>query len=70
MFELNTDVDVVLTKNLLLEKKTEEEYFSFYLGFNPKKGKYYKNPLRSDNSAGCKFFRNKNSRFWFSRICE
>lgn len=64
MFQINTDVDLVITKELLLEKHSEEEYFSFYLGIVPVKGKYYKNPLRGDNHPGCKFFRNKELVFF------
>lgn len=65
MFDLNTDIDVKVDKKLLLDRNPEERYFSFYLGINPTRGHYYKNPLRPDSGAGCKFYRNSNKELVF-----
>lgn len=52
--------DFLISKDILLSKKTEEEYFSMYLGINPKLNKLYKSPLRSDKKPTCSFYRGKS----------
>ena len=49
-----------ISKELLLSKKTEEEYFSIYLGINPSTKKLFKSPLRSDKNPTCAFYRSKS----------
>ena len=65
MFDLNINIDVKVDKKLLLDRNPEERYFSFYLGINPVRGHYYKNPLRPDSGAGCKFYRNSSKELVF-----
>lgn len=49
-----------ITKDLLLSRKTEEEYFSIYLGIIPRTNKLFKSPLRSDKKPTCSFYRGKS----------
>lgn len=53
-----------ITKDLLLNYRSEEDFFRMYLGFTPQKGKSYKNPLRDDKHSGCSFFRTKNGLYF------
>lgn len=48
-----------ITKDLLLNYRSEEDFFRMYLGFTPQKGKSYKNPLRDDKHSGCSFLEQK-----------
>lgn len=48
-----------VTKELLLNNKSEEEYMTFYLGIIPDKD-LHKNPLRSDNKPTASFYRARN----------
>jgi hypothetical protein len=54
----------VITKDLLLNKASEEEYMAFYLGINPGKG-LFTSPLRSDKNPTCSFYRNKKNELIF-----
>lgn len=45
-----------ITREVLLNAKSEEEYFSFY-GISPQKG-LFKSPLRADHNPTCSFYRN------------
>lgn len=49
-----------ISKDLLLSKKSEEEYFSMYLGILPKTNKLFKSPLRDDKKPTCAFYRGKS----------
>ena len=55
-----------ITKELLLENKSEEEFFNMYLNLPIIKGKSYRNPLRSsDKKAGsCSFFRSRSGLYF------
>lgn len=53
-----------ITKDLLLNYRSEEDFFRMYLGVVPQKGKSYKNPLRDDKRSGCSFFRTKNGLYF------
>lgn len=55
---------VRITKQLLLDNHTEEEYMSFYLGITPDKG-LFRNPLRSDNRPTASFYRAANKELIF-----
>lgn len=55
---------VTITKELLLNKYSEEEYMAFYLGLNPGKGLYV-SPLRTDKNPTCSFYRNKSGELVF-----
>lgn len=48
-----------ITKQLLLDRYTEEEYMSFYLGIMPDK-ELHRNPLRTDSHPTASFYRSKN----------
>lgn len=52
--------DFLISKALLLSKRTEEEFFAMYLGINPKLNKLYKSPLRGDKKPTCSFHRSKS----------
>ncbi len=53
-----------ITKELLLNKFSEEEYMSFYLGIIPSKG-LFTSPLRPDKNPTCSFYRNKTNELIF-----
>ncbi len=46
---------VIITKDFILEKISEEEIFEYYLGIRPEYGKTFCNPLRKDKSPSCNF---------------
>jgi hypothetical protein len=45
-----------LTKELILQKISEEQIFEQYLGITPDLNKTYTNPLRKDHDPGCRFY--------------
>ena len=47
------------TKELILQKVSEEQLMEHYLGIPVKKG-LFKSPLRQDNHPTCAFYRSKN----------
>lgn len=53
-----------LTKQMLADLRSEEEYMSFYLGIVPDKG-LHRNPLRVDKKPTCSFYRAKNGELIF-----
>ena len=53
-----------ITREYLLEKNTEENYMSYYLGVPIKKG-LFRSPLRSDAKPTCSFFRGKSGVLYF-----
>lgn len=55
-----------ITKQLLLENKSEEEFFNMYLNLPVVKGKSYKNPLRSSDKkpGNCNFFRTQSGLYF------
>lgn len=55
---LSFELESKITKNLLLDKYSEETYMEYYLGVPVKKG-LYKSPLRHDETPTCSFYRNK-----------
>ena len=61
--EFNLDPERI-TKKMLLEAHTEEEYMSFYLGITPNK-EMHCNPLRADKNPTCTFYRSKSDELIF-----
>lgn len=60
-------VEVTITKEYILRYLSEETIFERYLGFYPKLGTFYTNPLRKDEFPGCSFFvRNSDNRLIFN----
>lgn len=53
-----------VTKEILLDKHTEEEYMSFYLGIVPDKDMHL-NPLRADKHPTASFYRSKKGELIF-----
>lgn len=53
VFTLKSDK---ITKKMLLEYRTEEEYMTFYLGMSPDK-EMHRNPFRVDRNPTCTFYR-------------
>jgi hypothetical protein len=53
-----------ITKQMLLEQHSEEEYMSFYLGIIPDKGMHC-NPLRVDKKPTASFYRARNGELIF-----
>jgi len=64
MFKARTDIK--LTINNILSKVNEYDIFERYLGIKPELKKFYVNPLRKDEDAGCNFYiSNSNGRLYF-----
>jgi len=58
MFQLNTDIKI--TKELLLSKYNQEQYFEFYLGIPVKKGLFCSpSIIRNDRTPTCSFYKDK-----------
>jgi len=49
-----------VTKELLINQNSEENYFAHYLGVNPKSGLFC-SPLRTDKNPTCSFYRNRKT---------
>lgn len=49
-----------VTKQLLLSQNSEEAYFAYYMGINPKPG-LFRSPLRKDDNPTCSFYRNRKT---------
>jgi hypothetical protein len=56
---------ITVSKEEVLKRITEEEIFEKYLQLPPVEGIDYINPLRVDNSAGCRYYKNNNGRLRF-----
>lgn len=54
----------LVSKKMLLDHHTEEEYMSFYLGVVPDKDMHC-NPFRADKRPTCTFYRSKNGELIF-----
>lgn len=54
-----------LTKKNILTRITEEEIFEKYLGYRVDEGISFTNPLRPDQSPGCRFYTAPNGRPYF-----
>jgi hypothetical protein len=50
------DIKVPLSKEYILSKVTQEQIFEKYLGIYPDVTRTYRNPLRDDQSPGCRFY--------------
>ena len=48
-----------VTKEMILNKVSQEQLMEHYLGIPVKKG-LFKSPLRNDKNPTCAFYRNKN----------
>lgn len=55
---------ITVTKELILNKVSEETIMEHYLGVPVKKG-LFKSPLRKDNHPTCAFYRNKHGELIF-----
>lgn len=64
-FNLKGISDLELSKENILKKLDEQVIFENYFGQAIDLSKNYSNPLRIDNSPGCKFFIGKNKRLLF-----
>lgn len=58
-----------ITKEVLLNKASEESYMAYYLGINPDKGLHC-SPLRADNNPTCSFYRNKSGDLIFKDFSD
>lgn len=56
------------SRDYILERIREEDIFHLYLGIYPEEGKRYCNPLRTDESPDCKFYRDERGRLKFHDI--
>jgi len=56
---------IPLTKSAVLEKVTQEQIFEKYLGLPIEEGVQYCNPLRIDNTPGCKYYYNAIGTLYF-----
>lgn len=54
-----------LTKEILLNYKKEEEYFTFYLGIIPSTKMMYRSPFREDHNPSCCFYRTRTGELRF-----
>lgn len=61
MFDFIGEID----KDYILSRITEEDIFRKYLGLDPNLEDYFRNPIRTDDHADCKFYRDKNGRLKF-----
>lgn len=61
MYQFIPEVD----RDYVLNRITEEDIFRKYLGLNPNFEDYFINPLRSDDHADCKFYRDSAGRLKF-----
>lgn len=59
------DLPVKVTRELLLEKNSEETYLSYYTGLPVRKGTF-KSPFRQDRHPSCGFFRSHTGRLYLA----
>lgn len=59
------DLPVKITRELLLEKNSEETYLSYYTGLPVRKGTF-KSPFRQDRHPSCGFFRSHTGRLYLA----
>lgn len=57
------DLPVKITRELLLERNSEETYLSYYTGLPVRKGTF-KSPFRQDRHPSCGFFRSHTGRLY------
>lgn len=58
-----------ITKEVLLNRASEESYMAYYLGINPDKG-LFRSPLRNDSNPTCSFYRNKSGDLIFKDFSD
>ena len=63
--QFNFNVEPAISKKVLLDRASEEEYMEYYLGITPIFKKLYKSPLRVDNHPTCGFYRNSSGELIF-----
>lgn len=56
---------IPLRKDEVLKRVTQEQIFERYLGLPVEEGKQFCNPLRLDNSPGCKYYYNAHGTLYF-----
>lgn len=62
--KVNFNIPIQVTKELLLQRNSEETYMEHYLGIKPGKG-LFRSPLRKDKTPTCGFTRDKAGRLVF-----